>query len=245
MCRIQPEPGTVSFPTEKSARAARGRFLSIAAHDLRGALSNVRSYAALLLGPRSALDEKARRRVEVIARNADRALALAREVFDSMRHEVGELPIALERLALPPLLYRAAEQVRGPAAERSVGLELAIPQHLPLVEADPERVVHATVAFLRHGLSRSPPATALSLAARVLPSEIYVAVTDVGPPLDAQGAWKALQRDLRVSQESRLAEGFELCLARDEIEAQGGKAGVEPGPDRTTFFFTLPRLAAE
>ena len=57
----------------------------------RGALANVRSYAALLLSGRIPLEPKAQRGLETILRNADRALAFAQDFFDSSRAELGSL----------------------------------------------------------------------------------------------------------------------------------------------------------
>jgi two-component system, OmpR family, sensor kinase len=70
---------------EEQGRLARVRYLSLASHDLRGALANIRSYAGLLLGGRYTHEPRVQRGLETIRRNADRALGFAQNFFDSSR----------------------------------------------------------------------------------------------------------------------------------------------------------------
>ncbi len=221
--------------------SARARFLSVAAHDVRGAIANARSFGALLLNPKMELDPKVRRGAEVIVRNSDRALSLVRDVFDSLRHELKAMPVLLEYQPLRPLLERAADQFRPLAGDRQVAFEAIFPEPLPDARVDGERVVHAVLGFLEHGLERVSDDGRLSLSARRTATGVEVRVSDDGPPLDDSALANLFTRDSRVTEANRLGGGFRLALSRDEIEAQGGSVGVFRGPaGQTVCFFTLP-----
>jgi two-component system OmpR family sensor kinase len=218
----------------------RGRFLSVASHDLRGALANVRSYASLLKSPRFGLDEKASRAVDTIARNADRALALSEDVFDALKAEVGSLRAEASPNAPAPLIESALGKVAPAAAEKQVTLEHA-PLELPPAMLDPDRFSRAVSALLLHGIGRSEPGAKVGLVVscdRVLRVEVW----DLAPPLTPQGLAFAFDRDARVAQERKLATGFSLALAGALVRAQAGELGHRVDEQgRQAFFFTLPR----
>lgn len=212
----QAEPGGVEL---------RARFLACAAHDLRGALANVRSFAALLLSRGLLEDERARRSAEAILRNADRALALSRDVFDSLRHELGAMPVDAEPLDLRALLGRAIKQVELSLGERPLRLELELHPELPRVLGDAERMVHALAELLLQCFSRAGPKGTVRCSARPLPEQVQLEISDQGPPRSAEELARVSSRDRAVAYEKRLGEAFRLCFAREELEAQGARVG--------------------
>jgi two-component system, OmpR family, sensor kinase len=216
-------------------------FLSVAAHDLRGTLSNVRSFASLLSSRGEGLDDKARRAMDVIVRNADRALRQVRDVFDVLRHRAGAMPVSPEELDPAGALEQAAARLERDAAERGVRIERDLVLDLPHLQADPERFLHATSGFLEHALSRAPSGSTVQLRAFATGRSLYVGVTDRGPLPSGQEV-RTVYAPSRVVSERRLGAGFGLCLAHDEVEAMGGATGVTltPREGSTTFFFTLP-----
>ncbi|MFP2898635.1 sensor histidine kinase [Corallococcus sp. 4LFB] len=131
--------------------ADRVRYLSLASHDLRGSLANIRSYAALLLNGRIPLEPKAQRGLETILRNADRALSFAQDFFDSSRADLGALACERERQPLLPILDAAVERTRAAASAASVALVL---DELPELPTCGGRGPHPA----RGGGLRAPPA---------------------------------------------------------------------------------------
>ena len=217
----------------------RGRFLSVASHDLRGALANVRSYASLLKSPRFGLDERVSRAVDTIARNADRALAMSEDVFDVLKGEAGSLRAEASPNAPAPLIESAIDKVQAVAAEKSLTVEKHLGELSPAV-LDPDRFGRAVSALLLHAIARSEPGAKVGL---VVTSEkvLRVAVWDLAPPLSGAALAFAFDRDARVSQERKLGGGFSLALAQALVGAQGGELGQAlDGEGRQTFFFTLP-----
>jgi len=218
----------------------RLRFLSIASHDLRGPIANVRGYASFLLDLRSDLDEKARRSLETILRNADKALGLLREVFDSGQAEYQPLELFQERRALLPLVNRALEEARTEATNRGVTLNVQLPESLPEMAMDEDALSHAVSAFLLHGVSRTGTGQAVDISAGVKDGTLHLSVGDPGPRLSDEDALHAFDRDVRTAQEGKLSFGFRLALARAEVESHGGTVGIERLPERTVFFLSLP-----
>ncbi|HLL53887.1 MAG TPA: HAMP domain-containing sensor histidine kinase [Myxococcaceae bacterium] len=225
---------------EPEAEHARARFLSIASHDLRGPIANVRSYASFVLDTRADLDPKLRKQLEVIQRNADRALQLVREVFDSSKAQHRRLELAREPQPLAPSLHRVVAAVQPQAQERDVTVTADIPGEVPEGPVDKEAFEHALAAFLEHGLSRAEPGGQVLLTAAVKNGVLRVEVADSGPELSEGESRHIFDRDRRTTAEGKLGSGFRLALARAQVASHGGSVGVERRGERTVFYFTLP-----
>jgi two-component system OmpR family sensor kinase len=224
----------------------RVRYLGLASHDLRGALANIRSYAALLLNGRIQLEPKAQRGLETILRNADRALAFSQDFFDSSRAELGSLAFEQEQQPLDPLLAAAVE--RQQAAARAAGVALMFDGHppLPQVNIDAGRIQHAVEAFVQHLLARSQPGEVIHVRALSGPAGLRVEVRREGAPLSDEEAALVFAHQERAFREKKLEDALRVHLAHQEVEVHGGTVGVETDGEGTTLYFTLPvELPAE
>jgi signal transduction histidine kinase len=233
----------------QGANALHGRFLSVASHDLRGALANVRSYASLVASPRFGLGEKALKAVQVIARNSDRALALAEDIFDALKADSGTLRVEPSPEPLRPLFDAALERCRAAAEEKGAALSLELSPELSgepseltgASSVDPDRFARACANLLAHAVWRTPEGGGAGLSIRKDAGRLEVSAWDEGAPATAEELALAFERDARVAHERTLSGGFRLCLAGALARAQGGEVGARVDPHgRQNFFFTLP-----
>ncbi|WP_224245194.1 sensor histidine kinase [Hyalangium gracile] len=230
---------TLSEQTEESTKH-RVRYLGLASHDLRGALANIRSYAAMLLSGRIPLEPKAQRGLETILRNADRALSFSQDFFDSSRAELGSLSFERERQPLEPLLAASVE--RHQTAAKTAGVAVVLDGHapLPLVDIDGGRIQHAVEAFVLHQLSRAQPDEYIHVRAVPEATGIRIEVRREGLPLSEEDSALVFQHEERAFREKKLEDPLRLHLARQEVEVHGGSVGVETDATGTTLFLTLP-----
>jgi two-component system OmpR family sensor kinase len=229
----------------EEATRHRVRYLGLASHDLRGALANIRSYAAMLLSGRIPLEPKAHRGLETILRNADRALSFSQDFFDSSRAELGSLAFERERQPLEPLLAAAVERFQGAAKTANVALVLDGHAPLPLVDVDAGRIQHAVEAFVQHHLLRAQPGDDIHVRAVPGAMEIRIEVRREGQPLSEEDTTLVFQHQTRAFQEKKLEDPLRLHLARQEVEVHGGSVGVETDARGTTLFLTLPIRASQ
>jgi two-component system OmpR family sensor kinase len=223
----------------------RVRYLGMASHDLRGALANVRSYAALLLNGRIPLEAKAKRGLETILRNTDKALSFSQDFFDASRADLGMLACEPERQALEPLLASSVERHLEAAGTASVALSLELPGGpLPEVDVDAGRVQHAVEAFIRHQLLRAQAGEQLRV--RVVPQGqwLRVEVRRDGVPVPDEELALVFSREERAFREKKLEDPLRLALAQQEVEALGGSVGVSTDEGGTTLYLSLPAALA-
>jgi two-component system, OmpR family, sensor kinase len=218
----------------------RVRYLSLASHDLRGALANVRSYAALLLGGRIPLEPKVQRGLETILRNADRALAFSQDFFDSSRADLHSLAFEQEPQALEPLLAAAVERHQAAARAAGVTLELEGLLPMPPLNIDGGRIQHAVEAFVLYQLGRSHAGERILVRAQPGHAGIRVEVQREGQPLSQEEAELVFQREARAFREKKLEDPLRIHLALQEVEVHGGRVGVETDTASTTLYLSLP-----
>lgn len=240
----QGDPGT-DDTSETERTRSQVRYLSLASHDLRGALANIRSYAAMLLGGRIPLDPKAKRGLETILRNADRALSFAQDFFDSSRAQLGSLAFERERQPLEPLLAAALERHRTAALAVDVTLVLDGHAPLPLMDLDAGRIQHAVESFIQHHLQRAQPGERILVHAIPEGDQVRVEVRREGQPLSDEDAALVFSHQERAFREKKLEDALRLHLARLEVEVHGGTVGAETDATGTTLFLTLPAVLAE
>ncbi|WP_224361833.1 sensor histidine kinase [Hyalangium versicolor] len=229
----------VSTQTEE-ATGRRVRYLGLASHDLRGALANIRSYAAMLLSGRIPLEPKAHRGLETILRNADRALSFSQDFFDASRAELGSLSFERERQPLEPLLASAVEHQQSAAKTAGVTVVLDGQAPLPLVEIDGGRIQHAVEAFVQHQLSRAQPGEYIHVRAIPEASGVRIEVRREGLPLSEEDIRLIFRHQERAFREKKLEDPLRMHLARQEVEVHGGSVGVETDAEGSTLYLTVP-----
>ena len=221
------------------------RYLSLASHDLRGALANIRSYAAMLLGGRIPLDPKAKRGLETILRNADRALSFAQDFFDSSRAHLGSLAFEREKQPLGPLLAAAVDRQRAAAQAAEVTLVLEGHAPLPLMEIDGGRIQHAVESFVQHQLLRAQPGERILVHAMPEGGRVRVEVRREGLPLSEEDTALVFSHQERAFREKKLEDALRVHLARLEVEVHGGTVGAETDATGTTLYLSLPTELSE
>jgi signal transduction histidine kinase len=208
----------------------RARFLGALGHELRNPLNSVTGFSDMLLGRVDGeLNAEQERSVRTIRASAERLLRLVSTVVDRAKLEAGTLRLQQQWVAPDELISEATSFVRSRAEDTSViG---GVSEGLPRVFVDRHRTVHALV----------------SLAVLVIQSSGTDIVMRVAPPRRDQVGKGFVQFDLMATLKDSSADtlavverlekplsrsdalGLEVAVARNVIEAQGGRIWTEAG----------------
>jgi two-component system sensor histidine kinase BaeS len=176
---------------------------------------------------------------------AGRLRRLVDDLQELSRAEARQIPLAVEQ-ADPAEIVRAALDRLGPSfAENNLSLSAHVPEHLPRVQADPNRAIQVLSNLLTNALRYTPSSGQVHLTVRATDGAVEFSVRDSGVGIASEDLPRVFERFYRVDKSRSRAlggSGIGLTIARALVEAMGGHIRAEsPGSGQgATFSFTLP-----
>jgi signal transduction histidine kinase len=210
-------------------------------HDLRTPLAAIRWSADLLhTGSLGALTPKQMRLAETIQSSSLRLLALVGQIVELGRFRAGRLQLHLRPTDLRGVIGQAVEEVRPLAEGGQLRLEVAVPDDLPPVTADAERLHQVMVNLLANAVRFTPPGGRVSVSSALQAAEVAVRVVDTGVGIPADLLPKIFD-PYEQAHRGRGGSGVGLMVVRGLVEAHGGRVWAESEEGQgSRFTFTLP-----
>ena len=229
----------------------KDRVIAILAHDLRNPLTaaaiaietlqsnyNPDTGEFLRLKPGLAIHllKQARTQTRII----DRMIA---DLLQVGRGEDIELPIVPQRLQLGELCLQVLEELSDRYTAKSQTVETDIPQDLPYVYADPERIRQVLVNLLDNAIKYTPVGGIITVAGlHRTTQKVQFSVGDTGPGIPEENRDRIFENLFRL-QRDRGTDGYGigLCLCQRIIRAHYGQIWVDSSPHGGAWFhFTMP-----
>jgi PAS domain S-box-containing protein len=241
--------GTLAALTDISARvrleALQREFIAVASHDLRSPLQSIVGYLDLVLTDED-MDAATQREFIQIARNeSERLIHLANSVLDLTRLQAGQMPLNLAPVDVRPLIEQATSEVWPLAQRKRIALLTETAPDLPLARADAEGFSRILRNLLTNAVKFTPEGGTVRLVAAGQSDHVLIQVCDNGPGIPAEELPRIFERFYRgANARDRLGAGLGLAIARQLVEAQGGRIWAESTPGQgSVFSFTLPAAA--
>jgi len=217
-------------------------------HDLRNPLGII--YGALnmfeMVLPEDVLHDN-RELLDLANAACARMQRLVDSLLDVAKLETGEMQLTPGSHNLKPLLEEAVGREGLATKTRQVSIHLAVPDNLPLVLIDAEKIDRVLANLLDNAIQYTPDNADIVLAAEDHGDEIEVSIIDAGPGIPVSERERIFERFAQVTGEKPTRRGFGLGLTfcRLAVEAHGGRIWVESGPNDigSRFSFTLPTVS--
>ncbi len=228
---------------ERQQEEQRSTFISVISHELQTPIAIIKGYAATLARSDTQLEPEAlRARLVAIEEEADRLNKLVGNLLYASRIQANGLQMDVAPLDLGHLVRRVVRRLRAKAA---VEVKLAIPEQLPTVMADRDRIEEVLQNLLDNAVKYSPRHPVISVACHATGEEVIVSVSDNGMGISLREQEQIFGRFQRVGEamtQSIPGAGLGLYISRAIIEAHGGRIWVESTlREGSTFAFSLPR----
>jgi len=221
---------------ELPAPSTAPHVLFVLAHEVRTPLCAILGLADLLRDPPSPLPPAEQRELlDDIVAAAMRLDRLLDDCITAVQSGASEIAIAPRPMTIEAAIARARVECGAP---QRITVEPSTA--LPVIQADPDRIVQVLVNLLANALRASPPTAPVHVSVVGLDSELEIRVHDHGPGVEPALRPRLFEPFARGSNALGSGFGLGLALCRRLIEAQGGRLAYEDGGEGTTFVFTLP-----
>ncbi|HET7874874.1 MAG TPA: GAF domain-containing protein [Methylomirabilota bacterium] len=230
---------------EREIEQMKTEFVSTVSHELRTPLTSIKGSLHLLLSDSGlALDETQRRLVEISLKNTDRLIRLITDILDISKIEAGRMQLDLGSHRPGEFITMSAEGIRGFAESRGVTVEQDLPDELPELSVDFDRLVQVVTNLLSNAIKFSPVGGRVWVGARHVDGEVEIRVRDEGRGIAPEHMGRLFQRFQQLDG-SMVRDvggtGLGLAICRAIVEEHGGRIGVESQLGAgATFIVTLP-----
>jgi signal transduction histidine kinase len=151
---------------------------------------------------------------------------------------LGQLELNRQPLALSEWLPRVLAPWREAAQARRLRWSAEIPENLPTLSVDADRLGQAVGNLLSNAIKYTPLGGEVKVAAGSVDEEIWIKVSDSGPGIPLEEQDKVFTPFYRGQQRRRFPQGLGLGLsiARDQVTAHGGRLDLVSTPGQGSQF---------
>jgi two-component system sensor histidine kinase KdpD len=199
--------------------ALRTALLQAVSHDLRTPLASIKASATSLLQPDVRWSPAQRREfIEAIDDETDRLNRVVGNLLDMSRLQADAVQVLLRPVYLEEVVAQALSSIGEPK-----GVEVAIPDAVPAVSADPMLLERAVANVVANARAWSPPGATVTVEAGRVGPRVHMRVIDRGPGIAAEHREDVFEPFRRLGDRStQVGAGLGLAVARGFVRAQGG-----------------------
>ena len=164
------------------ARRIQRDFLANVSHELKTPLTSLIGFSQALVDGSLLSETERTRAATIVHEESERVLRMAQELLDLARVEAGSISMHITAVDLGGMLQQELEMVRPRADARHLALHLNVPDDIPPVAADPERLHQVIGNLLDNSVKYAPDGSAIGVVARLRGGAVAAVVSNpVGP----------------------------------------------------------------
>ncbi len=225
----------------ENARHTIESFLAMVSHELRTPLNAIIGWCAML---RMHKGEDSERGLEVIERNAHAQLRIVEDLLDAARVTAATLRIKPMQLDFAELCQQAVDAVRPTADAKGVAVHLAMPDTLPAITGDPDRLRQVLLNLLTNAIKFTDVGGSVDISVKSVDHGVQVVVRDTGRGIPRDALPHVFERFQQgaAPDTHQHGLGLGLTIARALVELHGGHIEIASAGEHsgTTCTIDLP-----
>ena len=224
----------------------RKDFVANVSHELRTPLTAIKGYIEAL--QEGAFDDQAQRDqfLDTIRKQTDRLNLIITDLLLLAKIESGQVPLKQAPLSLAGVIDRTVSLLRRQLEQKRHTVQVHIPEDLPLIFGDEERLAQIFSNLLDNAIKYTPDHGTITITAEAGDDFIVAHVEDTGIGIPLNDLSRIFERFYRVDK-ARSRElggtGLGLSIVKHLVEGHGGTITVESLPGRGTKFRVMLPVA--
>ncbi|TMF39153.1 MAG: HAMP domain-containing histidine kinase [Chloroflexi bacterium] len=160
------------------ARKVQRDFLANVSHELKTPLTSLIGFSHALVDGSLLGEAERTRAATIVHEESERVLRMAQELLDLARVEAGSISMHITSVDLGGQLEQELEIVRPRAASRELSLHLNVPDDIPPVAADPERLHQILDNLLDNAVKYAPNGSTVNAVARLSGGSVETVISN-------------------------------------------------------------------
>jgi signal transduction histidine kinase len=228
-----------------SSQRSQRDFVANVSHELKTPLTSIQGFAQAILDDTADTPDARKRAAQIIYNEAGRMHRMALNLLDLARLEAGTADLDMSAVDVGALLRGIVEKFTPQAQKAGVQLQVDVPDNLPSLTADGDRLAQVFTNLVDNALKFTPADGQVTLSAKQAGAEMELSITDTGSGVPSDALPRLFDRFYqadasRAGGESHGA-GLGLAIVQEIVQAHGGKIGVRSQVGYgTTFVIHLP-----
>jgi signal transduction histidine kinase len=233
-------------------------FLANISHELKTPLTSIQGFAQAIKDGAASEPEAIRKSATIIYDEANRMGRMVAELLDLARIETGQIVMRREAVKIDQIVKSVVEKMMLRAQHNSIALIGEIPDGLPDIMGDGDRLAQVFGNLIDNALKHTPSGGKVTVSVRAMsgssvvkkgkpwPGGIEVSVADTGSGISPEDLSRIFERFYQVDKSRARAKsgaslGLGLAIAKEIVTAHGGTIHAESVVGLgTRFVVTLP-----
>lgn len=229
----------------RESEKLRSALLDSVTHEFRTPLTAIKVSVTTLLSPDPVSPDAREELLTVINEETDRLNRLVGEAAEMAQLDAQQVELRRESHAIREVVDAALERSKQSLTGRE--LKLQLPEKLPPVRVDLERISEVLAHLLENAAKYSPQGTPITIAAETAGKMVNLSVADHGPGIEDLEQSLIFEKFYRGRDQRYRVQGtgMGLAIAKAIVEAHGGSIGVTSQMGSgSVFHFTVPAQQA-
>ena len=220
-------------------------FVANVSHELKTPLTSIQGFAQAILDDTADSPEAKKQAAQIIYNESGRMHRMALDLLDLARFEGGIADLKMSAVDMGALLRGIVEKFTPQAQKAGVRLQVYIPNDLPMLIGDGDRLAQVFTNLMDNALKFTPANGQVTLTATSAADEMELSVTDTGIGVEAEALPRLFDRFYQVDASraggDKHGAGLGLAIVKEIVQAHGGRIIVRSQAEHgTTFVIHLP-----
>ncbi|MDD5773900.1 MAG: ATP-binding protein [bacterium] len=230
---------------EKEIEQMKSDFVNAVSHELRTPLTSIREIISIIMdGAVGPVNEKQIKCLNTAINDSDRLARIVNDLLNLSKIESGKIKLKRAPVMISQIVNQVMASFELLARNSKIGIINNIPDGLPSIFADPDKIIQILTNLIGNSMKFTPPGGNIIVNCNISGNFVVISVKDTGLGISDEDQKKLFKKFSQLEAGSKHRSGgtgLGLVISRELVEKHGGKIWIESELGKgSAFLFTIP-----